>query len=389
MKTSAGLLLNAMTPEAAKLRAENNLKALPEQLQKRVQWIINAGMDDAQSTVRIMTGTADDLRVLEVALDLEKAGMDRKTRLDLIKRTSAKFTKVEETTPVEILSADSLLDGTPNTALSPMEAGALAQVETGWQEARRLADLVKNYSRATTAAKTLCGIRLRALRVHYFGPRTGKAGRLKKIGNVSDFSSWSSMLADKVGVEERTANNWMQMADAVEALAEAKGLDLQGICEKLPWDWTPEEAAALDATVQKLTQDKTQRELLQSDFLSSLGYTAPERINSSPNQLGINGGKKKKPATMAERIEGRRILARTEIFGQDKRSEDGTHMAAEGSPAFWMAHFTAQVLDCETPGDDTDTPFEALTSRERTMIFEGWIKPFLDAWKKLEKRSPR
>lgn len=261
-----------------------------------------------------------------------------------------------------ILDPQSLLEG---TALTTVESAGLAAVESAWAEAHRLAGLVKNYSRATTAAKTLCGIRLRAIREFYFGPRDPKGGRPKKTRNVSGFENWSSLLVEKVGVEERTAENWMKMADAVEALAEAKGLDLQSICEKLPWDWTPEETAALDATVHKLTEDKTQRQLLQSDFLAGLGYEAPEK-SAGGNATHTS---KKKPAAnpkalLRERQEAARLIfLGTAVAGRVEK----------GSVAMFMEHFT------NTKGSE----MEALPEAELRDLYEHTVKPFAAAFRKI------
>jgi hypothetical protein len=209
---------------------------------------------------------------------------------------------------------------------------------------------------------------LRALRVHYFGPRSSKGGRPKKMPNDSGFSSWDSLLADRVGISERVAENWMKMADAIEQLAEHQGLDLRTTCEKLPWDWTPEESALIDATVHKLCEDKSQRELLQADFLSDLGYEAPEKANSSNNPLGKNGGKKKPASTPAALLKERQEAARLIFLGTDKAGR-----AEKGSVALFMETFIGNK------GAD----LEALPQGELRDLYEHTVKPFAAAFRKL------
>jgi hypothetical protein len=282
------------------------------------------------------------------------------------------------TTPAAVPVSDSeiLLSGPSAHSLSPIETAAVLAVESATCEARRLADLVKDFGRAGTAAKTLCGIHLRHIRHFHFGPRNPNGGRPKlKTPNVSGFSTWGEFLADRVGITDDTSTNWIKMADAVESLAESKGLDLQSMCQKLPWDWTPEESAAIDATVHKLTQDKTQRQLLQADFLSSLGYEAPEHSGTN-NPTGKNGGKLKPAATAHEKIEGLRILARTSLFGHDSRD----HRPKPGSPAFWM---NSLVAAAGKVGPEAH-PAAALSKKERSEIYDLLIKPFLDSWKALD-----
>lgn len=81
-----------MTPEALKLRADNNLAQLPPQERKRVSWILSAGADDMQRQLKSMTGTAADRRVLEVAFDLENAGAQRTTRIKAVTAALKRFT---------------------------------------------------------------------------------------------------------------------------------------------------------------------------------------------------------------------------------------------------------------------------------------------------------
>lgn len=400
------------------------IDSLPPKLREQASWLINAGADDTQRGLEKLTDSVDDIRVLTAAIEQEKSRstprtsrlkpMEAKLRklsaastaktVDLIHRKSGAGTceKCRRTrmtaeelathkcatqpkhitvlpdgtwfpseTALEILAPSSLLDGAPNTSLSPAEVGALAAVETAWTDAARLAGLVKNYARAGTAAKALCGLRLRALREHYFGPRM--VGRPKKSGMDT---TWDGLLADRLGITRQAAENWMKMADAVEQLADRQGLDLRATCEKLPWDWTPEEAAAIEATVNRLTEDKTQRQLLQADFLSDLGYSEPERANASNNPTGKNGGSKQIPVSPQQRVENLRTLARTALFGHDSKE----HRPQPGSPAFWMN----SVVDKQGRVGDASHPAAALTKQERKEIYELLIKPFVDAWKALD-----
>lgn len=264
---------------------------------------------------------------------------------------------------VEVLSPESLLPGASNTSLSLIQASALTAVETAWNDAARLAGLVKNYARAGTAAKALCGIRLRALREHYFGPRT--VGRPKKS---EAGTTWDNLLADRLGITRQAAENWMKMADAVETLADHEGLDLRSTCEKLPWDWTPEESALIDATVHKLTEDKTQRQLLQADFLADLGYEAPEKTNSSNNPLGRNGGKKKPASSPAALLKERQAAARLMFLGTEKPGR-----VEKGSVAMFMEHFI----------NNAGEELEALPQAELRDLYENTVKPFVAAFRKL------
>lgn len=113
------------------------------------------------------------------------------------------------------------------------------------------------------AQTTIFGLRLRSIRTGLFGPRIAGGGRPGIRESSKDFPSWVKLLTEEIGIGEATAQNWMRLADAAEILAEREGLSLRETCEKLPWDWTPEETRMLETTVQQLAEGKTQRELLQ------------------------------------------------------------------------------------------------------------------------------
>lgn len=282
-------------------------------------------------------------------------------------------------TSIVPLNSESLLEGSPSCISHPLEistdAGVLINFETARDGLRRWSGQVKLCSRATIAATTMAGLHLRALRVIYFGPRNANGGRPRRTPSSAKFPDWSSMLKDVAGIPDPTARRWMKIADAVEAIAEKEGSDVRSICQKLPWDWTPEESDIIEIAIEKLTAEKTQRELLQSDFLSSLGYVEPERINSSNNPLGRNGGKITPAATPEARIEGQRTLARTTLFGHDTKE----HRPKPGSPAFWMN----SVVDLGLSGKLKESPLAALHRKELKDLHDLLFYPFMEQIKSL------
>lgn len=255
-------------------------------------------------------------------------------------------------------------------------ATALATFQTARDGLSHWSGQVKLCSRATLAATAMAGLHLRALRVLYFGERNPNGGRPKKTPHAAEFPDWPSMLTDFAGISDDTAGRWMKVADAIEALAEKHGGDVISICRTAPWDWTPEESEALGNAVGLLTQDKTQRELLQSDFLSSLGYEAPEKTNGSNNPSRNNGGRKAPAATPQAKVEANRLIARTALFGHDSKD----HRPKPGSPAFWMN----ALIDADGKGELAKHPAASLTKKERADIYDLLIKPFVDSWKALD-----
>ncbi len=368
-----------MSPEAQRLRAENNLARLSDSDQRTVRCMVCSSVEETRYYTKMMVATPGQNAqlILETALDYEKAHSCRATVLHLISAARKKIAALDSSTdhrsPItdpsaialaaedhSIPSPAALITGNPSTALSPIEVAAITATDTAWEDAARLAGLIKNYARAGTAAKALCGIRLRALREHY----APKGGRPKK----SDTGTWESLLADKLGITRQTALVWIQMADAVEAIADAQGLDLRTTCEKLPWDWSTEESAMIDATVTKLCEDRTQRQLLQADFLSDLGYREPDRPNSSNNPLGKNGGKKAPAANPGALLKQRQIAARILLYGTEAPGK-----VALGSHARFLIDMV----------NNNGLELEALPKAELQNYYDHDLKPFVDLIRKL------
>jgi len=270
-----------------------------------------------------------------------------------------------------------LLAGPPAAAV-PADSPSFVPVlgEEGWREARRFADLAKNFTRAGTAAKAMCGIVLRSLREEIYGPRTGRAGRPKKGAE----QTWDSLVADHVGISGMCARNWMHMADAVEQLALSQREDIRDLLVKLPWDWTPEEAAALDAAVSRLTEGRTQRQLLQMEFWADLGVDATPRPNprnaAGKNQHGRDPEAPATPQAMREAMEG---VARQWFTGTAAAGR-----MEPGSMAWCMGDF----LTCRD--EQEENPAAALTGcaldnmplPERKRLYDDLIGPFASAWRK-------
>ncbi len=338
-------------------------------LTENAAWLVNAGADDMQRRLKGMTGTAQDIADLESAIAHEKfipalSGGNRSSRLKPIEAKLKKFQSV-------IPSPEALITGNSNTSLSLAETTALQAVDVAWGEARRLADLAKNYTRAGNAAKALCGLTLSHLREHYFGPRSSSGGRPKKGANDSGSTTWNSLLADRIGITDDTATNWMKMADGVQALATAQGLDLQATCAKLPWDWTPDEIVALDNTFSELCKDKTQRQLMQADFLDGLGFENKQDKHGTNNPGGKNGGKKKPPISPKALLAERQRLARLDFYGTESPGK-----VKPGSVVWMMEQFIQ---------NPTDHNLSTLPKPELIDLLENTLTPFIKALRNLTK----
>ena len=169
------------------------------------------------------------------------------------------------------------------------------------------------------------------------------------------------------------------MGSAVEMLAAREQADIRELLTKLPWDWTPDETAALEAAVSRLTDGKTQRQLLQMEFFADLGF---EQGANPRNALGKNqhGKNKMPPATPAAMRAAAQANARQGLFGTQK-----TNRVEPGSPAWCMEQFAETYPEHEAR---TEIPIcgplamENLPLQERRAFYEHVVKPFASAFRK-------
>ncbi len=265
-----------------------------------------------------------------------------------------------------------MLSGSATSADSPMSAAVKAMAsETIAATEHQTVELIerfKAYSRAGNAAKALIGINLLALRTYYLGSPSPKGGRPKKTSDNLTFS-WDSYLADKFGITRETASVWIKIGQIVQAETVSKNLDLRAVCEKLPWDWTAEEAARFDQASREAIGNRTQRELFQTDFLSSLGYVNKQDTHGTNNPLGKNGSDKKKPAKSPKQLLAEsQEAARKILFGTAQVGR-----VDNGSPAMFML----QMLNTE------GRELEALPQKEMRDFYELTLKPFSTLIRKL------
>ena len=82
-----------------KLRAENNVKALPENEEKHVRWLFEQPLDEMLHHISAMTPTTGgppnprQVKMLECCYDLERVGRDRTTVLRRIKNALSKHSE--------------------------------------------------------------------------------------------------------------------------------------------------------------------------------------------------------------------------------------------------------------------------------------------------------
>ena len=146
--------------------------------------------------------------------------------------------------------------------------------------------VTQNYYKSKKLTKSdrfIAGARLRFVREWYFGPRTTNGGKPKpQPFKILGFHTWGELLANYVGIAPCTACNWINMANAVEILAERKGVQLNKISAKPPCDWSISEVWLVKAIVDKITRGKNLRQLcLSTHEVITTTQNNPEHTQTS------------------------------------------------------------------------------------------------------------
>ena len=126
-------------------------------------------------------------------------------------------------------------------------------------------DLSALMSEDPTVTTVLCGIRLRALRKHYFGRRSSNCGPPMKLYSLGEFKTWAGMVRTLTGINAPCAAHWIRLANAFELLSEREGISLGEVLGKPPWEWSAKESDRVNSTVHKLCKWKTQKQILKPD----------------------------------------------------------------------------------------------------------------------------
>lgn len=168
----------------------------------------------------------------------------------------------------------------------PAATGTLATASTDptdWTRAQKLWTIVQGYARAYVFGQVLLGAELQRLK----GALGFLPGRPKKSGQIGRISSheqqpntWPDYLTAELGLAERTANRFIQLAESarkrLRKLGHAKALALLDT----PWlQLTEPEQESLTGIVRNITDGTTQAELLQE---LKIARTCPEIGGPTP-----------------------------------------------------------------------------------------------------------
>lgn len=161
---------------------------------------------------------------------------------------------------------------------SPIGEIQLTGTATG---VRRWVDAAEKFGRCAVACQVMAGFELLELK-KALGFTQGRKNAEKKNRNDCGFSTWEEYVRSECGLSDRTAFNWMRMAEfAKPRLKKLSGIGslIRDILTKPVAELSPTESQLLSDAVHKLTDGRT-----QLDFMVELG------LAKAPQGSAANGG---------------------------------------------------------------------------------------------------
>lgn len=189
---------------------------------------------------------------------------------------------------------------TSKAVVAAMPVGEIQLTGTA-EGVRRWVDAAEKFGRCAVACQVMAGFELLEVK-KTLGFIQG--GRRSKGQNRNDcgFASWEEYVRSEIGLSDRTAFNWMRMAESAKPrLKKLAGIGslIRDILTKPVSELSPTESQLLTDAVHKLTDGRT-----QLDFLVELG------LAKSPQGSAAKGGNLGQGETETPSDEDMRRMAR-------------------------------------------------------------------------------
>lgn len=234
--------------------------SLPEVLRDRASWLINAGADDTLRGLNAMTGTPEDIAVLNAAIAEEKSKPVLSQRKSRLKPMEAKLRKFSG--PMETLAAQAV-EVMPKTKHDP-----------AWDNARLYYRAVRTTGRQFLVSQICLGWEL-ADKKKALG-FTG-SGRRPESGHVSTLTqkTWEEYLHAEIdpNLNRRTADRLISVFEGfcekvpkklrASFTTTTSKRSLLTTLSKPPGSLTAKERATIETAITKCSDGETQRSLLE------------------------------------------------------------------------------------------------------------------------------
>jgi len=183
-----------------------SLDSLPLAMRNRATWLINAGIDDTKRTLETMTGSEDEIRILQAAVADETAGQNRSSRLKPITAALKRF-----------------------GAAVPVASTELDAIKASLEAHRgKLVEQEEAFFHASLPSRLKMGLQCLKAHALFAVPtegRKGVGGRIKKncvtrdtVSGPGGFEGW---LSDEVP--------WLKRPTAYKYMTAVKGLAIKGV----------------------------------------------------------------------------------------------------------------------------------------------------------------
>ena len=233
--------------------------SLPAQLRDRASWLINAGADDTLRGLNAMTGTPEDIAVLNAAIAEEKSKPKLSQRTSRLKPMEAKLRKF--TGPMENLVAQAV------------EVMPKVKHDPTWDNARLYYRAVKTTGRQFLVSQICLGWELsdKKKALGFTG-----SGRRLESGHVSTLipKTWEDYLHQEIDpdLNRRTADRLIGVFEGFcekvpkklrTAFTGTSKRSLLTTLSKPPGSLTAKERSTIEAAITKCSDGETQRSLLE------------------------------------------------------------------------------------------------------------------------------
>ena len=258
--------------------------SLPAQLRERASWLINAGADDTLRGLNAMTGTPEDIAVLNAAIAQELAKPKLSQRTSRLKPITAKLRKFAGT--MESLTAEAV------------EVMPTQKHDPAWDNARLYYRAVRTTGRQFLVSQICLGWELSDKKKALgFGHGANKAGPSGQFGHTErTWEQWVHQEIDE-NLPRRTADRLIQVFEGFcekvpkklrVAFTGGSRRSLLTTLSKPPGSLTVKERETIELAITKCSDGETQRSLLEELSLV--------KVHVSLKGGDTSGSKKDKPS---------------------------------------------------------------------------------------------
>lgn len=242
-------------------------KNLPKE--RAVRSILNTSISDGKLSLK----GCDDIQVLEECIKREEGR--EAPRAGILKPLSSKLAKLKQSKG----ELSMVVDNNPEVQHPEKDI---------WARAKQYSSAAKHFARASVACQVMLGFELTAIKKELGFVQGGKRGK-SKTENASVFKTWEEHTKAELGITDRTARTYINMAEAAKRRLKSCYNHLP-LLEKPVTEFNDQQLELLTKAVNKITDGQT-----QSQFLVDCGIAkAPQGSAAKGGNLGGEEEKEEK-----------------------------------------------------------------------------------------------